>query len=98
MVSSTYGQIAVLEASAAFFTYIVAFSECGFWPSRLLGIYAFFYFIYYIRFAKCKTRRIVPEVKNSFTIVFSVLQNLEKPTWFSKKKKNFFLAGFFHFL
>jgi hypothetical protein len=43
-------------------------------------------FIYKLRFAKCKTRRIVSEGKKSFTTVFSVIQNLEKPTWFSKKK------------
>jgi hypothetical protein len=28
-------------------------------------------------------RRIVSEVKNSFTTVFSEFQNLEKPTWLS---------------
>jgi hypothetical protein len=38
------------------------------------------WFLLFLRFAKCKTRRIVSEVKNSFTTVFSVLQNLEKPT------------------
>ncbi len=37
MVSSTYGQIAVMEACAGFFVYLIAYSECGFWPSRLLG-------------------------------------------------------------
>jgi hypothetical protein len=45
-----------------------------------------------LRFAKCKTSGIVSEVKNSFTTVFSVLQNLEKPTWFGKKKKKFFFG------
>jgi hypothetical protein len=35
-------------------------------------------------------RRIVSEVKNSFTIAFSVFQNLEKPTWLSNKKKKIF--------
>jgi hypothetical protein len=33
------------------------------------------------------THSIVSEVKNFFTTVFSVFQNLEKPTWLSKKKK-----------
>jgi hypothetical protein len=37
MVSACYGQIAIIEASAGFFVYIVAFSQCGFWPSRLFG-------------------------------------------------------------
>jgi hypothetical protein len=40
----------------------------------------------FVRFAKCKTRRIVSEVKIFFTTVFSVFQNLDKPTWLSKKK------------
>jgi hypothetical protein len=43
-------------------------------------------------------RRIVSEVKNFFTTVFSVFQNLEKPTLLSKKKQKFFEVGFFHFL
>jgi hypothetical protein len=37
MVSACYGQIALIEATAGFFVYMVAFSECGFWPSRLAG-------------------------------------------------------------
>jgi hypothetical protein len=38
-------------------------------------------------------------MKNFFTTVFSVFQNLEKPTWLSKKlKKFFFWVWFFHFL
>jgi hypothetical protein len=31
-------------------------------------------------------RRVVLEVKNSFTTVFSVLHDPEKPTWFSKRR------------
>jgi hypothetical protein len=51
-----------------------------------------------LRCAKYETRRIVSEVKNFFTTVFSVFHNLEKPTWLSKKKKNFFFGrGFFTF-
>jgi hypothetical protein len=34
-------------------------------------------------------------VKNSFTTVFSLLENLEKPTWFGKKKKKNFLGSDF---
>jgi hypothetical protein len=48
-----------------------------------------------LRFAKYETRRIVSEEKNSFTTVFSVWQNLEKPSWFSKK--NFWVGFFFTF-
>jgi ATP-binding cassette subfamily C (CFTR/MRP) protein 10 len=55
------------------------------------------FFFFNLRFAKCKTRRIVSEVKSSFTTVFSVLQNQEKLTWL-RKKKIFFWMGFFHFL
>jgi phosphatidylserine decarboxylase len=40
-------------------------------------------------------RRIVSEVKNSFTTVFSVFQNLEKPTWLRKKKIKYFFGGGF---
>jgi hypothetical protein len=36
--------------------------------------------LFVIRFAKCKTRCIVSEVKNSFTAVFSLLHNLDKHT------------------
>jgi hypothetical protein len=43
-----------------------------------------------VRFAKCKTQRIVSKVKNSFITVFSVLQNLAKLTWFIKKKIYFY--------
>jgi sodium/potassium-transporting ATPase subunit alpha len=38
MVSFCYGQIAVIEATGGFFAYIVSFTECGFWPSRLIGV------------------------------------------------------------
>jgi hypothetical protein len=48
-----------------------------------------------LRWAKYETRRIVSEVKHFFTTVFSVFQNLEKPTWLSKKKKIFFLGEVF---
>ena len=38
MVSSCYGQIGIIEASGGFLGYLVCFAECGFWPSRLIGI------------------------------------------------------------
>jgi hypothetical protein len=50
-------------------------------------------FAVFLRFAKYEMRRIVSEVK-FFTTVFSVFQDLEKPTWLSKKKKIFFGGGF----
>jgi hypothetical protein len=37
-------------------------------------------------------RRIVSEVKDFFTTVFSVFQNLEKPTLLSKKKKKIYFG------
>jgi hypothetical protein len=39
-------------------------------------------------------RRKVSEVKNFFTAVFSLFQNLEKPTWLVNK----IFLGLFHFL
>lgn len=41
MVSTCYGQIAIIEASAGFFVYMVAYATCGFWPSRILGARTF---------------------------------------------------------
>ncbi|CAF0832605.1 unnamed protein product [Adineta steineri] len=38
MVTLCYGQIAMVEASGAFFAYLVVMAENGFWPSRLLGL------------------------------------------------------------
>jgi hypothetical protein len=48
-------------------------------PEELERIAVCLSFFPSLRFAKCKTRRIVSEVKNFFTTVFSVFQNLEKP-------------------
>jgi hypothetical protein len=39
-------------------------------------------------------RRIVSEVTNSFTTVFSLYHYLDKPTWLGWKKKLFFWWGF----
>ncbi|UJR37527.1 hypothetical protein I4U23_030229 [Adineta vaga] len=38
MVTLCYEQIAMIEASGAFFAYLVVMAENGFWPSRLLGL------------------------------------------------------------
>jgi len=38
MVTLCYGQFAMIEASGAFFAYLVVMAENGFWPSRLLGL------------------------------------------------------------
>ena len=38
MVTLCYGQIAMIEASGAFFAYLVVMAENGFWPSRLVGL------------------------------------------------------------
>lgn len=38
MVTLCYGQIAMVEASGAFFAYMVVMAENGFWPSRLVGL------------------------------------------------------------
>ncbi|CAF4579847.1 unnamed protein product, partial [Didymodactylos carnosus] len=38
LISMTYGQIGMIQASAGFFTYLVIMAENGFWPSRLLGL------------------------------------------------------------
>lgn len=38
MVTLCYGQVAMIEASGAFFAYLVVMTENGFWPSRLLGL------------------------------------------------------------
>ena len=38
LVALWYGQMAMIEASGAFFAYFVVMAENGFWPSRLLGI------------------------------------------------------------
>lgn len=38
MVTLCYGQVAMIEASGAFFAFFVVLAENGFWPSRLLGI------------------------------------------------------------
>ncbi|CAF3662755.1 unnamed protein product [Rotaria socialis] len=38
MVTLCYGQVAMLEASGAFFAYTVVMAENGFWPSRLIGL------------------------------------------------------------
>ncbi|CAF0779597.1 unnamed protein product [Rotaria sp. Silwood1] len=38
MVTLCYGQIAMVEASGAFFAYLVVMAENGFWPSRLIGL------------------------------------------------------------
>lgn len=40
LVSRSYGMIGVLESIGAFFTWFVVMAECGFWPSRLIGIRA----------------------------------------------------------
>jgi len=38
LVTLCYGQMAMIEASGAFFAYFVVMAENGWWPSRLLGI------------------------------------------------------------
>ncbi|CAF3630211.1 unnamed protein product [Rotaria sordida] len=38
MVTLCYGQVAMIEASGAFFAYLVVMTENGFWPSRLIGL------------------------------------------------------------
>ena len=38
MVGYSYLQMGILEAFAGFFTYIIAMSEAGFWPFRLLDL------------------------------------------------------------
>ncbi|XP_064470594.1 sodium/potassium-transporting ATPase subunit alpha-B-like [Ornithodoros turicata] len=38
LISMSYGQIGMMQASAGFFTYFVIMGESGFWPQRLLGI------------------------------------------------------------
>lgn len=38
MVTLCYGQVAMIEASGAFFAYMVVMAENGFWPSRLVGL------------------------------------------------------------
>lgn len=38
MVGYSYMQMGMLEAFAGFFTYIIAMSEAGFWPFRLLDL------------------------------------------------------------
>ncbi|CAG0893924.1 unnamed protein product [Cyprideis torosa] len=38
MISGSYGQVGMIEAAAAFFTYFVIMAENGFRPSKLLGI------------------------------------------------------------
>jgi sodium/potassium-transporting ATPase subunit alpha len=37
MVSFCYGQIGLIEAAGGFFSYLVCLTECGFFPSRVLG-------------------------------------------------------------
>ncbi len=54
-----------------------------------------------IRFAQCKTSATVSDLKNSFTIVFSMWYNLEKHVFFVCRKKSFFgypgFSGFWGF-
>ncbi|CAF0735401.1 unnamed protein product [Brachionus calyciflorus] len=38
MVSFCYGQIGLCEASGGFFGFFVCLAECGFWPSRAVGV------------------------------------------------------------
>ncbi|KAG8182327.1 hypothetical protein JTE90_004094 [Oedothorax gibbosus] len=38
LISVSYGQIGMMQASAGFFAYFVIMSENGFWPDRLLGL------------------------------------------------------------
>jgi len=38
LISTAYGQIGFIQASAGFFTYLIIMAENGFWPSRLIGI------------------------------------------------------------
>ncbi len=38
LLSLCWGQIAFLQMTAGFFTWVVVMGENGFWPSRLLGI------------------------------------------------------------
>lgn len=40
LISMAYGQIGFMQAAAGFMAYFVVMAECGFWPSRLLGIRA----------------------------------------------------------
>lgn len=41
MVSFCYGQIGLIEASGGFFAYAVCLAQCGFWPSRAIGMRTF---------------------------------------------------------
>jgi Cation transporting ATPase, C-terminus len=38
LISMAYGQIGMIQAAGAFFTYFVIMADSGFWPMRLLGI------------------------------------------------------------
>lgn len=38
MISRSYGQIGMIEAMGAFFTYFVVMGENGFWWDRLIGL------------------------------------------------------------
>jgi len=38
LVALCYGQMAMIEASGAFFAFFVVMAENGWWPSRLIGI------------------------------------------------------------
>merc|ERR1719293_623760 len=38
LISTAYGQIGMIQASAGFFVYFVILAENGFWPGRLFGI------------------------------------------------------------
>jgi sodium/potassium-transporting ATPase subunit alpha len=38
LLSYTYLQIGIIQASAGFFCYFVVFSDCGFWPGDLFGL------------------------------------------------------------
>jgi len=38
LISMSYGQIGMMQATAGFFTYFVIMSENGFWPGRLFGL------------------------------------------------------------
>ena len=53
-------------------------------------MYNFQYFFYSLRFTQFKIAVTISKVKNSFTIVFSVCNNLEKHVWFVVEKKFFF--------
>ena len=47
-------------------------------------------FNFKVRFAQCKTSATISDLKNSFTIVFSVWYNLEKHVFFVDRKNFFF--------